>query len=82
MPEYTDLTASADIVIAFITKYNQLESIYPEAVIELCDDQGHQITEVKKINSELIELIIDDSQGPKFRYIHPSQFDLTFTVKQ
>ncbi|WP_195452404.1 hypothetical protein [Enterococcus gallinarum] len=79
MPEYTDLTASAAIVNAFITKYNQLKSIYPEAVIELCDDQGHQITEVKKINSELI---IDDSQGPKFRYIHPSQFDLTFTVKQ
>ena len=54
MPEYTDLTASAAIVNAFITKYNQLKSIYPEAVIELCDDQGHQITEVKKINSELI----------------------------
>ena len=48
MPEYTDLTASAAIVNAFITKYNQLKSIYPEAVIGLCDDQGHQITEVKK----------------------------------
>ena len=55
MPEYTDLTASAAIVNAFITKYNQLKSTYPEAVIELCDDQGHQITEVK--NQQRIDRI-------------------------
>jgi hypothetical protein len=82
MPEYTELTSSAAIVNAFVAKYNQLKATYPEATIELRDAQGHPITDIKKISSELIELTIADNQGPHFRYIHPSQFDLTLNVKQ
>lgn len=79
MPEYADNFKATRMINALIEQFNQLEEEYPNQQVIILDEHQQRIRDIKKINSDFIQLTLDEAM-PTIRFIHASQFNLTVKV--
>ena len=79
MPEYADNFKATGMINALIEQFNQLEKEYPNLQVIILDEHQQRIRDIKKINSDFIQLTLDEAM-PTIRFIHASQFNLTVKV--
>lgn len=79
MPEYADNFKATGMINALIEQFNQLEKEYPNQQVIILDEHQQRIRDIKKINSDFIQLTLDEVM-PTIRFIHANQFNLTVKV--
>lgn len=79
IPEYADNFKATGMINALIEQLNQLEKEYPNQQVIILDEHQHRVTDIKKINSDFIQLTLDEVM-PTIRFIHANQFNLTIKV--
>lgn len=67
------------MINALIKQLNQLEKEYPNQQVIILDEHQQRIRDIKKINSDFIQLTLDEVM-PTIRFIHANQFNLTVKV--
>ena len=79
MPEYADNFKATGMINALIEQLNQLEKEYPNQQVIILDEHQQRIRDIKKINSDFIQLTLDEAM-PTIRFFHANQFNLTVKV--
>lgn len=74
MPNYGHVSLSEEVVGSFQKRLEELKSTLKLEQIKITDTLNTQIASYRVVGQELIEL---EYVNKTFRYIHPSQFDLT-----